>query len=105
MILDPNNFGVDSNGFKFSIDRSGLAGELHKLADAIENGGVIPQSIDVTSETKADDYLMYSLTFVYTECEKPAKVKASKPVEVKPTGKVKELHGPGSVFPLDIRKV
>ncbi len=109
MIVDPNNFGVWSNGFRFGVDKAGLSGELRKLADAIEDGHIVPQSIDVTSETKIDDYLMYSLTFVWAECEDPLKVKAANPVDIKSTGKIKEIFGPNnpnvSPIPLDVRKV
>ena len=66
----PESAQFKAKNFRFGlVDGEAIAENLRDLAEVIEEGIVVVQSVKSGSEAKADDFFIQSLTIDFTVCE------------------------------------
>lgn len=80
----------------FGLNSRALAQALRNMADEIERGNVLPQSLRQASFAVLDDYPRHSLRIVYVDTKLGDYRKKLN------TAKVVELYADDSQFPIDV---
>ena len=65
--MDMRSFNGGSSTYGFSVDNQKIADSLRQLADSIDQGKVIPQSVRVFANAKINDYTITALRISFAE--------------------------------------
>lgn len=57
--------------FSFGVNRENTAAALRLLADQIDAGAVVPQSMTDSTTAEGDDFVLRTVTFVFVEQHQP----------------------------------